>query len=109
MWSRHVDWVAETFGDLVAGWKPINEPTFYALGSHLFGAIPPGRKDRNEAANVLKTIHQAGADAARLLRTPATPVATVEALVPIFKAEDTVAATEAAARARRAVVAVVGR
>ena len=27
VWSRHVDWVAETFGDLVAGWKPINEPT----------------------------------------------------------------------------------
>src|SRR5688572_2590646 len=96
VWSRHVDWVAETFGDLVAGWKPINEPTFYALGSHLFGALPPGRKDRNEAANVLKTIHRAGADAARLLRTPATPVATVQALVPIFKVDDTAAATETA-------------
>jgi beta-glucosidase len=98
VWSRHVDWVAETFGDLVAGWKPINEPTFYALGSHLLGAIPPGRRDRNEAANVLTTIHQAGADAARLLRTPATPVATVQSLMPIFKAADTEAATDAAAR-----------
>jgi len=98
VWSRHVDWVAETFGDLVAGWKPINEPTFYALGSHLLGALPPGRKDRNEAANVLATIHQAGADAARLLRTPATPVATVQSLMPIFKAADTEAASEAAAR-----------
>ena len=42
LWSRHVDWVGETFGDLVAGWKPINEPTFYAIGGHLLGAIPPG-------------------------------------------------------------------
>ena len=25
-WHRHVDWVAETFGDLIFGWKPINEP-----------------------------------------------------------------------------------
>jgi len=98
VWSRHVDWVAETFGDLVFGWKPINEPTYYALGSHLLGSLPPGRKDRNEAANVLKTIHQAGADAAHLLRTPATPVATVQSLIPIFKAEDTAEATAAAAR-----------
>ena len=89
VWSRHVDWVAETFGDLVAGWKPINEPTFYALGGHLFGAIPPGHRDRSEATDVLRTIHRAGAEAARLLRTPATPAATVEALLPIFKVEDT--------------------
>ena len=33
----------------------------------------PGHRDRNEAARVLDTMHQAGADAARLLRTPATP------------------------------------
>ncbi|MEQ1786677.1 MAG: family 1 glycosylhydrolase [Acidimicrobiales bacterium] len=89
VWSRHVDWVAETFGDLVAGWKPINEPTFYALGGHLLGAIPPGRRDRAEAARVLDTMHQAGADAARLLRTPSTPTATVESLIPIFTVDDT--------------------
>jgi beta-glucosidase len=98
IWSRHVDWVAETFGDLVAGWKPINEPTWYALGSHLFGALPPARRDRTEAANVLRTIHQAGADAARLLRTPATPVATIQSLSPIFRVEGTAEATVAADR-----------
>jgi beta-glucosidase len=98
VWSRHVDWVAETFGDLVAGWKPINEPTWYALGSHLFGALPPGRRDRNDAAGVLRTIHQAGADAARLLRSPATPVATIQNLSPIFRVEDTPESVAAAER-----------
>ena len=29
-WPRHVAFCAETFGDLVFGWKPINEPTAYA-------------------------------------------------------------------------------
>lgn len=98
VWSRHVDWVAETFGDLVAGWKPINEPTWYALGSHLLGQLPPGRRDRNEAANVLRTIHQAGADAARLLRTPGTPVASIQNLSPIFRVEDTAESVAAAQR-----------
>ena len=29
-WARHVAFCAETFGDLVFGWKPINEPGAYA-------------------------------------------------------------------------------
>ena len=29
-WRRHVDFVAETFGDLVGGWQPVNEMNFYA-------------------------------------------------------------------------------
>ena len=41
-WARHVDWVGETFGDLVYGWKPINEPTAYALTGFRFGVFPPG-------------------------------------------------------------------
>lgn len=98
VWSRHVDWVAETFGELVAGWQPINEPTWYALGSHLLGQLPPGRRDRNEAANVLRTIHRAGADAARLLRSPATPVASIQNLSPVFRVEDTAESTAAAQR-----------
>src|SRR4051794_21671556 len=76
LWSRHADWVGETFGDLVAGWKPINEPSFYAVGGNVLGAIPPGRRDRRGAMAVLGTIHQAAADAAKLLRTPSTPTAT---------------------------------
>ena len=98
LWNRHVDWVGETFGDLVAGWKPINEPTFYALGSNLLGALPPGRRDRQDAVRVLQTMHRVGADAARLLRTPSTPTATVEALLPIFKVEDTAESSKVADR-----------
>src|SRR5690242_2003212 len=29
-WARHVDFMAETFGDLVAGWQPVNETNYYA-------------------------------------------------------------------------------
>ena len=29
IWRRHVDFVADTFGDLVAGWQPINETNYY--------------------------------------------------------------------------------
>ena len=42
-WPRHVDFISETFGDLVFGWKPINEPVAYALTSFLMGEFPPGR------------------------------------------------------------------
>jgi beta-glucosidase len=96
VWNRHVDWVAETFGDLVAGWKPINEPVWYALGSFLFGMFPPGQRDRRAPSDVLTTIHRAGADAARLLRTPATPVATIQSLSPVFRVEDTAESIAAA-------------
>ncbi|MEU1630352.1 family 1 glycosylhydrolase [Streptomyces sp. NPDC020096] len=30
-WARHVDFIAETFGDLADGWMPVNNPTAYAL------------------------------------------------------------------------------
>ena len=36
-WPRHVAFCAETFGDLVYGWKPINEPAAYSLD------LPPRR------------------------------------------------------------------
>ncbi|MGK2947834.1 MAG: family 1 glycosylhydrolase [Acidimicrobiales bacterium] len=98
LWSRHVDWVAETFGDLIGGWMPINEPTWYAMGSHRLGQLPPGRRNDQEGDDVLRTIHQAGADAARLLRTPATPVATIENLSPVFLIDDTEKARAASAR-----------
>src|SRR5207244_13017547 len=32
-WARHVDFVAETFGDLVAGWQPVNETNYYPARS----------------------------------------------------------------------------
>ncbi len=45
-WLRHVEWVAETFGDLVHGWKPVNEPVIYAAGGFLTAVCRPGAETR---------------------------------------------------------------
>jgi len=41
LWPRHVDWIGETFGDLVGGWIPMREPRQWAAWGHLVGATPP--------------------------------------------------------------------
>jgi beta-glucosidase len=87
-WLRHVDWVAETFGDLVHGWQPVNEPVVYAAGGFLAGELPPGRADLDDFATVLRSIHRAGSEAARLLRGEGHPVATIQALSPHRPADD---------------------
>src|SRR5436190_5341704 len=44
-WARHVAFCAEEFGDLVFGWKPINEPFAYVALSYQLGVLPPRRRD----------------------------------------------------------------
>ncbi|MEJ7582697.1 MAG: family 1 glycosylhydrolase [Acidimicrobiales bacterium] len=44
-WSRHVDFVADTFGDLVAGWQPVDETNYYAMAAYRGGGWPPGHDD----------------------------------------------------------------
>lgn len=83
-WARHVDWVAETFGDLVFGWKPINEPVFYALSGYLLGTFPPGRTDLHEFTEALEATHLASFEAWRLLRSGSQPVASIEGITPVF-------------------------
>ncbi len=83
-WPRHVDWVAETFGDLIAGWKPINEPVAYAFGSYLMGTFPPGKASMDDFAKGLRAMLLANHDAWRLLHSGASPVATVMNLMPVF-------------------------
>ncbi len=83
-WARHVDWVGETFGDLVFGWKPINEPMFYALLGFRAGLFPPGRTDGESFAEALEAIHLASHDAARLLRSGGRPVASIEGIMPVY-------------------------
>jgi beta-glucosidase len=97
-WPRHVDFCAETFGDLVFGWKPINEPVAYALTSSLMGIFPPGRSDVGDFRTVVRNIHVANADAAKLLRGAAAPVATIHNLSPIHAADSTAEAQDRAAR-----------
>jgi beta-glucosidase len=102
-WSRHVDFCAEAFGDLVFGWKPVNEPVFYALSGFLTGQFPPGRSDADDYRTVRRAIHVANADAARLLRGSGAPVATIHGLVPIFPSDGSPEAKRAAARAESAI------
>jgi beta-glucosidase len=79
-WARHVDFVAETYGDLVEGWQPVNEPNFYAHGAYRIGVLPPAHRDRDEAALATEAIHLATAEAAARLRQTGAPVASIYAL-----------------------------
>jgi beta-glucosidase/6-phospho-beta-glucosidase/beta-galactosidase len=74
-WPRHVDRVAEALGDLVAGWVPIHEPDLAARLGYLDGTFPPGRRSEDDHRVASAALQAAEAEAARLLRTPSTPVA----------------------------------
>jgi beta-glucosidase len=82
-WPRHVDFVAETFGDLIAGWVPVHEPSTYALDGWLGGGHPPGRNDPTRFVEALETVHLAAFEAALRLRGAGAPVATAHALAPV--------------------------
>lgn len=85
-WPRHVDFMAETFGDLVHGWMPINEPVSYAYGGWVTGEIPPGRHDLMKFGDALRAINLAYLGAWKLLRSGTPPVATVMNLSPVYPA-----------------------
>ncbi|MDQ1476676.1 MAG: beta-glucosidase [Actinomycetota bacterium] len=87
-WARHVAFCAETFGDLVFGWKPINEPGAYA-------GIYPHRQKRFE---MLGAVLLAQRDAWRELRGGGRPVATIHNLSPVFTVADTIPADAMQAR-----------
>ncbi|MGO9912750.1 MAG: family 1 glycosylhydrolase [Acidimicrobiales bacterium] len=76
-WARHVDFIGETFGDLVRGWQPVNETNYYALAAYRGGGWPPGHNDREEAAAVTEAIHLATAEAAVRLKQTGAPVASI--------------------------------
>lgn len=82
-WARHVDWVAETFGDLVHGWAPIDDPVAYASDGWLTGAMPPGRSDPGLFAEALEAVHLADHQAWRLLRSGDQPVMSTMGLAPL--------------------------
>ena len=86
-WARHVAFCAETFGDLVFGWKPINEPTAY---SALYTPKP------RRLFDVLGATLLAQRDAWRELRGGGKPVATIHNLSPVFRIADTMPATNTA-------------
>ncbi|MFJ8164257.1 family 1 glycosylhydrolase [Streptomyces sp. NPDC096136] len=87
-WARHVDFVAETFGDLVDGWMPVNNPAGYAEKAYLRGTFPPGHTSQEEFLTVLQAVHQADFEAALRLRGTGKPTATNEALMSLHPADD---------------------
>ena len=96
-WPRHVAFVAETFGDLIDGWMPINEPFAYAAAGYLLGEYPPGIKDPGKFLDAYRGILLAQRDAWRELRGGRAPVATVHNLSPLFPIDDSVPAEHNAA------------
>jgi beta-glucosidase len=97
-WPRHVDFMAETFGDLVFGWKPMNEPVAYALAGFLSGQFPPGKTNVKDFHSVVRNLHAANAHAARLLGGSDAPVATIHNLSPVYAADSSPEARDRAAR-----------
>jgi beta-glucosidase len=83
-WRRWVEFAAETFGDLVAGWKPVNGPASFATKRYLTGQFPPGGTDPAAFGTALRAVQLASFEAARLLRTTGRPTASVEALAPVL-------------------------
>lgn len=86
-WARHVDFVAETFGDLVAGWQPINEANYYSQAAYGGGGWPPGTKSSALRAQVDETMQLANAEAAVRLRQTGAPVSSIFGLS-AFVAQD---------------------
>ncbi|MEI7593594.1 MAG: family 1 glycosylhydrolase [Actinomycetes bacterium] len=83
VWPRHVDWVAETFGDLLFGWVPIYQPgVFVERGWHA-RLGPPNLADPEQHALALRATHLANFEAWRLLRSGDQPVMTIHDLSPV--------------------------
>jgi beta-glucosidase len=89
LWRRWVEFAAETFGDLVAGWKPVNGPASFAMKRYLTGQFPPGISDPRMFGEALRAVQVADFEAARVLRGTGRPTASVEALAPIITRTET--------------------
>jgi beta-glucosidase len=103
-WRRHVDFVARTFGDLVGGWKPVNEINYYAGAAYQGRGWPPGHRDEAEWAACTEQIHLAAAEASVVLRSTGAPTASIFGMLPVVALDDepaTVAMTERLTRIHR--------
>jgi beta-glucosidase len=87
-WARHVEFIAETFGDLARGWQPVNETNYYAFAGYLGGGWPPGHNDLSECAQVSRAMQLATAEAAVRLRQTGAPVASIFGLSTIEALDD---------------------
>jgi beta-glucosidase len=76
-WARHVEFMAETFGDLVGGWQPVNETNYYAAAAYRGRGWPPGRNDREAWGVASEAIQLATAEAAVRLKQTEVPVSSI--------------------------------
>ena len=88
-WARHVEFIAETFGDLARGWQPVNETNYYPFAAYLGGGWPPGHNDLAECARVSQAMQLATAEAAVRLKQTGAPVASIFGLSAIQAMDDT--------------------
>ena len=88
VWRRHVDFVADTFADLVGGWQPVNETNYYARAAYGGRGWPPGHDDPAEMAAVNEAIHLANAEASVRLAQTQAPVCSIFGLSPIVPQDD---------------------
>ena len=109
VWRRHVDFVADTFGDLVAGWQPVNETNYYARAAYGGRGWPPGHNDPAEMAVVNEAIHLANAEAAVRLAQTRAPVSSIFGLSPIVPQDDDAATASMAQGPVRLLLGPVGR
>jgi beta-glucosidase len=93
-WADHVAFVADTFGDLVDGWQPVNEMNIYPILKFRGLGFPPGHDDRDEAAAVMENLHLGTAEAAVRLRDTGAPVASIFSLFPAIAQDEAPATVE---------------
>ncbi len=77
LWPRHIDWIGENFGDLVAGIVPQREPILLALRQFRYATAPPGWADTKRAAKAVRAAVLADGEAWRMLKG-SVPVATFQ-------------------------------
>ena len=97
-WTRHVDFTANTFGDLVFGWQPVNETNYYPAAAYLGRGWSPGHNDRDEYRTVSQQMHLATAEAAVRLKQTGKPVASIFGLSTPELLDDSPATNEFATR-----------
>ena len=87
-WARHVDFIANTFGDLVSGWQPVNETNYYPTAAFLGRGWPPGKNDIGEWSLASQQIQLASAEAAVRLKQTELPVASIFGLATLHLLDD---------------------
>jgi len=97
-WTRHVDFIANTFGDLVFGWQPVNETNYYPAAAYLGRGWSPGHNDIDEYRTVSQQMHLATAEAAVRLKQTGKPVASIFGLSTLELLDDSPASHEFATR-----------